>query len=75
MATEDKSATDRNAPPPSAQMTRRNAMLALLRLGGVAAGAAGVGVWLNERSARPVAAIAEQARPIIASAPTQSSLR
>jgi len=43
-------------------MSRREAMLQLLRLGGVAAGAAGVGFWLNERSARPVPARAEQAR-------------
>lgn len=62
MAAEDKPTTDTNAPPPSAQMSRRDAMLALLRLGGVAAGAAGVGVWLNKRSARPVPAQAEQAR-------------
>ena len=37
-------------------------MLAMLRLGGVAAGAASVGVWLSERSDRPVPAQAEQAR-------------
>jgi len=47
---------------PATPMTRRDAMLALLRLGGVAAGAAGVGVWLSERSDRPVPAQAEQAR-------------
>ena len=35
-------------------MTRREAMLQLLRVGGVAAGAAGAGVWLSERSSRPV---------------------
>jgi uncharacterized protein (DUF362 family) len=43
-------------------MTRREAMLQLLRLGGVAAGTAGVAVWLSERSFRPVPAIAAQAR-------------
>ena len=43
-------------------MTRREAMLQLLRLGGVAAGAAGAGVWLSEHSARPLPAQAEQAR-------------
>jgi uncharacterized protein (DUF362 family) len=43
-------------------MTRREAMLNLLRLGGVAAGAAGVGVWLSEHSSKPVPARAEQAR-------------
>jgi uncharacterized protein (DUF362 family) len=43
-------------------LTRRDAMLALLRLGGVAAGAAGAGVWLSRRSFRPVPAPPEQAR-------------
>jgi uncharacterized protein (DUF362 family) len=43
-------------------LTRREAMLQLLRLGGVAAGAAGAGVWLSEHSFRPVPAQAEQAR-------------
>ena len=43
-------------------MTRREAMLQLLRLGGVAAGAAGAAVWLSEHSFRPVPAQAEQAR-------------
>jgi uncharacterized protein (DUF362 family) len=37
-------------------------MLQLLRLGGVAAGTAGVAVWLSEHSFRPVPARAEQAR-------------
>ena len=37
-------------------------MLQLLRVGGIAAGAAGAGVWLSERSHRPVPAAAEQAR-------------
>jgi len=43
-------------------MTRREAMLQLLRAGSVAAGAAGLGVWLSERSSRPIPAQAEQAR-------------
>lgn len=43
-------------------MTRREAMLQLLRVGGVAAGAAGAAVWLSEHSFRPVPAQAEQAR-------------
>ena len=47
---------------PAPEMTRREAMLQLLRLGGVAVGAAGAAVWLSERSARPMAAGAEQAR-------------
>ncbi len=43
-------------------LTRREAMLQLLRLGGVAAGAAGAGAWLSEHSSRPVPRQAEQAR-------------
>ncbi len=43
-------------------MTRREALLQLLRAGGIAAGAAGAGIWLSERSRRPVPASAEQAR-------------
>jgi uncharacterized protein (DUF362 family) len=43
-------------------MTRREAMLLLLRLGGAAAGAAGVAVWLSEHSFRPVPAKAELVR-------------
>ena len=50
--------------PPGSQpcMTRREALLQLLRVGGVAAGAAGAGIWLSERSRRPTPALAEQAR-------------
>jgi uncharacterized protein (DUF362 family) len=48
--------------PNETPMTRREAMLQLLRVGGIAAGATGLGVWLSERSARPVPAVAEQAR-------------
>ncbi len=47
---------------PNAALTRREAMLQLLRVGGVSAGAAGVGLWLSERSSRPTAAHAEEAR-------------
>lgn len=43
-------------------MTRREALLQLLRVGGVAAGAGGAAVWLSEHSFRPVPARAEQAR-------------
>jgi uncharacterized protein (DUF362 family) len=43
-------------------MTRREAMLQLLRLGGVAVGTAGVAVWLSEHSLRPVPVRAELAR-------------
>jgi uncharacterized protein (DUF362 family) len=46
----------------SSQLTRREAMLQLLRVGGVAAAAAGAGFWLNERSRKPLPAAAEQAR-------------
>ena len=45
-----------------AGLTRREAMLQLLRLGGAAAGTAGAAVWLSEHSSRPVPAQAEQAR-------------
>jgi uncharacterized protein (DUF362 family) len=43
-------------------MTRREAMLALLRLGAVGAGVTGAAVWLNGHSTRPVPAQAAQAR-------------
>ncbi len=43
-------------------ITRREAMLQLLRAGGIAAAGGGVAVWLSERSARPVPVRAEQAR-------------
>jgi len=43
-------------------MTRREALLQLLRLGGVAAGTAGVALWLSEHSHRPVPAQAGLAR-------------
>jgi uncharacterized protein (DUF362 family) len=46
--------------PPA--LTRREAMVELLRVGGIAAGAAGLGFWLNERSTRPVPVQAELAR-------------
>jgi uncharacterized protein (DUF362 family) len=42
--------------------TDREAMLQLLRVGGVAAGATGAAVWLSEHSFKPVPARAEQAR-------------
>jgi len=42
-------------------ITRRDAMLQLLRVGGVAAAASGAGWWLNGRSQRPRAAAAEEA--------------
>ena len=48
-----------NQPP---ALTRREAMLQLLRVGGAAAGATGAAVWLSQHSFRPVPAQAEQAR-------------
>ena len=62
MGAETEPMTGKNPVKPAAQLTRRDAMLQLLRLGGVAAGAAGVGVWLSEHSSRPVPEQAEQAR-------------
>jgi uncharacterized protein (DUF362 family) len=43
-------------------MTRREALLQLLRVGGTAAGAGGLGIWLSERSLRPVPVAPAQAR-------------
>ncbi|HET6170282.1 MAG TPA: hypothetical protein VFE01_08880, partial [Terracidiphilus sp.] len=54
-------ATEHQSDESHSGLTRREAMLQLLRLGGVAAGAAGMGAWLSERSARPMAARAEEA--------------
>jgi uncharacterized protein (DUF362 family) len=51
-----------NSSPAPTTLTRREAMLQLLRVGGVAAGAAGAAFWLSERSYRPVPTRAEQAR-------------
>lgn len=48
--------------PGAETLTRREAMIQLLRVGGIAAGAAGVGLWLSERSQRPAPPRAEQAR-------------
>jgi uncharacterized protein (DUF362 family) len=61
MATEnDHKPEEKQADAPG--LTRREALLQLLRVGGVAAGAAAAGVWLSEHSFRPVATQAEQAR-------------
>jgi uncharacterized protein (DUF362 family) len=43
-------------------LTRREALLQLLRVGGAAAGAGAAAVWLSEHSFRPVPAQAEKAR-------------
>ena len=53
--------TDRK-PAETTGLTRREAMLQLLRVGGVAAGATGAAVWLSEHDFRPLPAHAEQAR-------------
>jgi uncharacterized protein (DUF362 family) len=42
----------------SATLSRREALIQLLRLGGVAAGTAGLGFWLSERNDRPEPALA-----------------
>ncbi|MGA9668302.1 MAG: DUF362 domain-containing protein [Terracidiphilus sp.] len=55
-------AGETNPPPQPSSLTRREAMLQLLRVGGVAAGASAAAVWLSEHSFRPVPALAEQAR-------------
>ncbi len=47
---------------PPQDLTRREAMLQLLRAGGIAAAAAGTAYWLSGRSARPILVQAEQAR-------------
>ena len=49
-------------PPEEPPMTRREAMLQLLRLGGATAGVAGAAVWLSEHSVRPVPPPAVEAR-------------
>src|ERR1700676_5220942 len=46
----------------SQSLTRREAMLQLLRAGGIAAVAAGGGYWLSARCARPAPEAIEQAR-------------
>jgi uncharacterized protein (DUF362 family) len=53
--------TDRK-PAATNGLTRREAMLQLLRVGGVAAGTVGAAAWLTEHSFKPVPARAEQAR-------------
>jgi uncharacterized protein (DUF362 family) len=62
MAEEAGHAADEKLTAAPTHMTRRDAMVAFLRLGGAAAGVAGAGVWLSEHSFRPVPAQAEQAR-------------
>jgi uncharacterized protein (DUF362 family) len=54
--------TDRKLDETKQGLTRREALLQLLRVGGTAAVAAGAAVWLSERSSRPLPAKGEQAR-------------
>ncbi len=61
MAAETDNKPEANVEQPTA-LTRRDAMLQLLRVGGAAAGVTAAGVWLSEQSFRPVPAKAEQAR-------------
>jgi uncharacterized protein (DUF362 family) len=49
-------------PPEDAIFNRREALLKLLRLGGAAAGTAGLGFWLSAHSERPAHALAINAR-------------
>jgi len=51
-----------NMQPLAASLTRREAMLQLLRVGGVAAGAGAAAAWLSKHSFRPAPVQAEQAR-------------
>jgi len=44
------------------RLTRREAMLQLLRVGSIAAGATGAGIWLSGRSSRPLPIKPENAR-------------
>ena len=61
MAGETDNKPEANVDQPTA-LTRREAMLQLLRVGGAAAGVTAAGVWLSQQSFRPVPAKAEQAR-------------
>ena len=51
-----------SGPGNATTMDRRAAMLRILRLAGISAGAAAAGVWLRSRSARPVEALVVGAR-------------
>jgi len=44
------------------ELTRRDALLRLLRIAGAGAGTAGLGVWLSKHSFRPEAAVASSAK-------------
>ena len=53
---------EKTKPEPAPRLTRREAMLQILRTGSIAAAAASTGHWLSTRSERPVPAPPEQAR-------------
>jgi len=50
------------SPTDDTTLSRRDALIQLLRLGGAAAGTAGLGFWLHNRSTRPVAEAAVNAK-------------
>jgi uncharacterized protein (DUF362 family) len=54
--------TEPKIEPASTPLTRREAMLQILRLGGAAGVVAGAAFWLRERSVKPVPLTPEQAR-------------
>jgi len=58
---EETNHTPDEVPARKSAITRREAMLQLLRVGSVAVGAAGAGLWLRQRSTRPVPTRAAQA--------------
>jgi uncharacterized protein (DUF362 family) len=46
----------------NASLTRREALIRLLRVAGMGAGAAGLGIWLSQHSSRPEIALASNAK-------------
>jgi uncharacterized protein (DUF362 family) len=53
-----KQSRDANTPGDGTTLSRREALIKLLRAGGVAVAGAGLGLWLSERSQRPETALA-----------------
>jgi uncharacterized protein (DUF362 family) len=62
MSDESKTNSPSHSAVDPALLSRREAMLQILRVGGLAAVATGVGFWLDNRSKRPIPAAAEEAR-------------
>jgi len=61
-------------------LSRREVLIRLLRVAGVGAGAAGIGIWLNQHSSRPEITLASAAKrghtiPPTPSFPRWQSLR